>query len=319
MKKFVPFLFILPFMINFTSNQTLFEACLKMVKEDDTLQLKTQLASFYTAYLRENTSYHDAVKALRAKDEKSTFIYLDSLIKDDLFLDELPKDTQFLTLHDHRTWKKLIDTINYLKAHYNESLRQQLKSIQGTDQGIRLFYLASLEYYQKNDPIPLKIHQVMKQIDEENGQKIQAFLSKNGWIGQRVVGKEGNETLFLGIQHIDDLLVQEKYLLMLQKAVKAGNAEPWHLAFLTDRIAMNHGKKQTYGTQVILSDNPSESYVVPLQDPEKVDQWRKEIGLPPLREYLKEDGIIWDLKTYKNDLPRIESLYRQRKNKKQMD
>lgn len=36
---------------------------------------------------------------------------------------------------------------------------------------------------------------------------------------------------------------------MLQQAVQTGKANGWHLAFLTDRILMNQGKKQIYGTQ----------------------------------------------------------------------
>ena len=42
--------------------------------------------------------------------------------------------------------------------------------------------------------------------------------------------KEANETLFLGIQHIDDLVVQSKYLPTIKDAVKKEMLSPgiWH-------------------------------------------------------------------------------------------
>ncbi|MCD8178601.1 MAG: hypothetical protein LUE98_14730 [Tannerellaceae bacterium] len=103
---------------------------------------------------------------------------------------------------------------------------------------------------------------------------------------------------------------------MLQQAVQTGKADGWHLAFLTDRILMNQGKKQIYGTQKIISDNPAKSYIVPLEYPEKVDQLRKESGLPPLAEELEEEGMQWNLQEYLKNLPTIEKMYRERNQQK---
>jgi hypothetical protein len=49
-----------------------------------------------------------------------------------------------------------------------------------------------------------------------------------------------------------------------------------------------------------------------LENPEKVDELRKEIGLDPLNDDLQEDGLSWNLEDYKKDLPRIEKLYKER-------
>lgn len=152
----------------------------------------------------------------------------------------------------------------------------------------------------------------MKKIDLESVDIVAKIIDKYGWLGKDKIGKEANETLFLGIQHIDDLVVQSKYLPAIKDAVKKGNAEPWHLAFLTDRILMNQGKKQVYGTQKIITKNPETSYIIPLENPEKVDELRKEIGLDPLNDDLQEDGLSWNLEDYKKDLPRIEKLYKER-------
>ncbi|WJK00292.1 hypothetical protein [Elizabethkingia anophelis] len=49
-----------------------------------------------------------------------------------------------------------------------------------------------------------------------------------------------------------------------------------------------------------------------MENPEKVDELRKEIGLDPLNDDLQEDGLSWNLEDYKKDLPRIEKLYKER-------
>lgn len=151
----------------------------------------------------------------------------------------------------------------------------------------------------------------MKDVDAKNAVLIQQIINKYGWFGKDKIGSEANQTLFLTIQHVDDLTVQTKYLPILKQAVKDGNAEPWHFAFLTDRILMNQGKNQIYGTQVI-HYGMQKSYVVPLENPEKVDDLRKEVGLDSLDNYLKEQGLTWNLEDYKKTLPENERLYKER-------
>ncbi|MDY3352358.1 hypothetical protein PG357_10240 [Riemerella anatipestifer] len=175
-----------------------------------------------------------------------------------------------------------------------------------------LLYARKLE----DSTITKKINSKLKDIDKESAKIVSEIIDKFGWLGSDEIGSEANQTLFLGIQHIDDLVVQNKYLPVLKEAVKNGKAEPWHLAFLTDRILMNQGKKQIYGTQTIISRNPENSYVVPIQNPEKVNDLRKEIGLEPLNEYLNEQGLSWDIDEYYKNLPRIEKLYMERENNK---
>jgi hypothetical protein len=57
-------------------------------------------------------------------------------------------------------------------------------------------------------------------------------------------------------------------------------------AILYDRLQLNLGCKQRYGRQVA-KDSEGQPMVLPLEDASKVEQFRKEIGLPPLAEYLK--------------------------------
>lgn len=186
------------------------------------------------------------------------------------------------------------------------ALRQELLSMRNSDQGIRLLLLEARQRFGPDSPTAAALHAEMKRIDTENARRVRMLIDEHGWIGKEDLGEDANETLFLCIQHVDDLTIQEKYLPLLKQAVETGNAEGWHYAFLTDRIRMNRGEKQVYGTQTITRPN-GEVYVVPLEDPGKVDSLRRSIGLEPMAAYL---GKTWNPETYKRDLPAIEQQYK---------
>ena len=63
-------------------------------------------------------------------------------------------------------------------------------------------------------------------------------------------------------------------------AVSAGEADPSMLAMLRDRILVNEGRPQIYGTQIAgVADG--EPVPWPVADPEGMDERRAEVGLAP--------------------------------------
>jgi len=101
-------------------------------------------------------------------------------------------------------------------------------------------------------------------------------LDERGWLGLKVIGNQGNSTLFLVIQH-SDLETQLKYLPMMREAVKLGNTRASSLALLEDRVALRQGKRQIYGSQIGRDQETGEYYVSPLIEPEKVNERRHHI------------------------------------------
>jgi hypothetical protein len=153
-----------------------------------------------------------------------------------------------------------------------------------------------------------RILPIIRRKDSINVEKVTSIIDKFGWLGPEQIGDDGNETLFLVIQHAE-LSIQEKYLPVMQEAVKKGNASAHKLAFLEDRIAFRQGKKQLYGTQVFLNLKTKEVFVLPLEDPDNLDGRRVMMGFKPMAVHLKEIyGIEWDIKTYWKDLPYVDSL-----------
>jgi hypothetical protein len=140
--------------------------------------------------------------------------------------------------------------------------------------------------------------------------KVEQILDEKGWLGPDIVGVYGNATLFLVIQHADHQ-TRLKYIPLLRDAVKKGNAKPSDLALMEDRVLLEQGEKQIYGSQ--LQMNSANKYELePMIDPENVDKRRSEVGLEPLREYLKYYDLTWDVEKFKKRM----EIYDSEKNKK---
>ncbi|MDL2208984.1 hypothetical protein LJB97_05120 [Parabacteroides sp. OttesenSCG-928-O15] len=288
--------------------------CLKALENNDIQTLRKEYSNLYLQLVKEvEPNYIDAVKSVRNLNYEQAFSDLYNFISEGYMLDEIKNDDNFQALHALDEWKNFIGYIDSMKVNYNNELRKKLNKIQYEDQGIRLLLLNVQKSKGLSSPTTLLIREEMKQIDSINAIKVQQIIDEFGWLGESKIGSEANQTLFLTIQHVDDLIVQEKYLPFLEQAVKDGNAEAWQFAFLTDRILMNQGKYQIYGTQIIIGEKPEDSYIVPLQNPEKVDELRQEVGLESLNDYLQEEGMEWNIEKYKENLPRILELYKKRK------
>ena len=83
-----------------------------------------------------------------------------------------------------------------------------------------------------------------------------------------------------------DLDFQKECLRLLKQAVEKQEADYRNYAYLLDRVCMNEGNPQVYGTQGIQKENKFVPYL--LQDQECVDQRSLKVGLGSLEKY-KED------------------------------
>ncbi|MCD7970613.1 MAG: hypothetical protein LUF87_09700 [Alistipes sp.] len=273
--------------------------------DGDSARFEQWLCQLYPAFLKANLpEYGMAVQAASAGRFEEAFANLYSLADEDLFLDSITEDGNFTALHPLPQWQELLDYIREKTARYDNPVRLNLQRIQNRDQGIRILYM-----YIEDATLRKAVHDLMEEIDRQSAVEVCAILDRYGWLGSDRIGTEGNETLFLAIQHVADTTVQQRYFPMLEKAVADGDAEGWHLAFLTDRLLMNRGEKQVYGTQKIFSGESAVPYLVPLRDPHSVDRLRAELGMEPLAEDLAEDGIKWDLEDYLRNLPETERQY----------
>ena len=113
------------------------------------------------------------------------------------------------------------------------------------------------------------------------------------WPGRSLVGDDGEEAAWLVAQRaIDDVGLQRRALEYLEWAVDLDEANPVHLAYLHDRVRMNDGREQLYGSQFVLDDDDE---LVPwhLDDPVAVEERRRRLGLPPLAEHAADMTRRW--------------------------
>lgn len=106
-------------------------------------------------------------------------------------------------------------------------------------------------------------------MDLVHGIAIHRIIDQYGYPTSCMVGKKALEDFWLLVQHQDDDLDLQK------NCLEHCDFAPKEYALLFDRVSVNLGKKQYYGTQ----------YGAPIDDEEGVDLRRKEFGLEPISEY----------------------------------
>ena|SRR3990167_4682954 len=126
---------------------------------------------------------------------------------------------------------------------------------------------------------------LIEAVDKENLPRLKAIVDQFGWPGFQLVGEEGSDKMWLLVQHCDkDLEFQKVCLQLLKEAVAKEDATKRHLAYLTDRVLVNEGFAQLYGTQVQLIDG--QALARPIDNPEQLDKRRAEMRLEPFADYL---------------------------------
>jgi hypothetical protein len=229
-------------------------------------------------------------------------------------LGHLKSDSDLESIHKDKRWEPLLAIVKANKDKAEEGLNKPLvailDSIYQDDQSYRMQIDKIQEKHGRNSPEMKALWKTIGEKDSLNLIKVTRILDKHGWLGPGEIGRQGNNTLFLVIQH-SDLPVQEKYLPMMREAVKNKKAMPSALALLEDRVALRQGRKQIYGSQIMQDDNGS--YVQPLEDPDNVDKRRAEVGLQPLSEYVKHWNMTWDPEEYKKRLPEYEERMKKAK------
>lgn len=117
---------------------------------------------------------------------------------------------------------------------------------------------------------------------------LEKIVRQYGFPGFRQVGEKSANNFWLLVQHADAFpAFQRQVLQLMLPEVKRKNANPSNYAYLVDRIAVNTGKPEEYGTQVEYT-GPGLGQAVPrsLRDPAHVNQRRAAVGLEPLENYL---------------------------------
>jgi hypothetical protein len=125
-------------------------------------------------------------------------------------------------------------------------------------------------------------HPRMEAVHRRNAEHLSGILAAHGWPGRSRVGEEGAAAAWLILQHaIGDPELMRRGLPLLTAAAARGDASAVHAAMLEDRIRTLEGRPQRYATQFDW-DERGELGPLPIEDPARVEERRREVGLPPL-------------------------------------
>lgn len=256
----------------------------------------------YAKYLKyvsspDNTVIYNAACAASMSGEASRGLnYLVALAnRDSMWYLKDPLDPDLLNLTDLPEWDNFYKMISErrmnIEKNFDTSLRRRLTQIRRSDQDIRLRFLAAYNAQTPDTLLINRLLQEMKETDAANLAEIDSILNEFGWPGRDRVGDEC-VAIWLVLQHAD-VESQTKALPMLKSAAEKGDIDPSAIAMLEDRILVNSGKRQIYGTQYYYEDDDGakKRIIYPIEDVENVDNRRIAAGLQPLREAYTKDEI----------------------------
>ena len=132
-------------------------------------------------------------------------------------------------------------------------------------------------------------HPRMQAVHEANAQALRRLIALHGWPTEALAGTDGAEAAWLVAQHA---IAEPAFMRHCRTLVDAASAQSqvprWQFAYLDDRIRVSEGGRQRYGTQVDL--RPEGAFAHALEDPDRVDVWRQQVGLPSLALHLQTAG-----------------------------
>ena len=129
----------------------------------------------------------------------------------------------------------------------------------------------------------------------QNKIRVENMFKEYGYLGFDLVGEDGSNNFWLIVQHCDKFPeFQKEVLKAMDKEVKQHNADPNNYAYLYDRVQVNAGQKQKFGTQLDY-DVEKTGRAFPkygLEDSVHVDNIRADYHLGPLKDYLNQMTIM---------------------------
>jgi uncharacterized membrane protein YphA (DoxX/SURF4 family) len=206
---------------------------------------------------------------------------------------ELNAGTIKQKLHWNDALKLELKTIEPKPIVFDEQLKSQLDSIKELDQRYRsLMGLGPTDLKIKAEEMGLEEDEYsgdlwsrQRAIDQSNMDFMENIFNTKGYPGRTMVGEQTSTTGWYVLQHSDKI---PKYFPIIKKAGEEGELPYRFVAMMEDRLLMQEGKPQIYGTQGKSYDDARGSFIWPIENPESVNERRMEAGFTStIEEYGK--------------------------------
>ena len=205
-------------------------------------------------------------------------------------LSHILSDEDLMELRKSKLWDSIVYyvSINYKRKslNYNILLKRKLDTIYINDQICRNKLNEALIRNESNTPAFKLLQKTVDSIDKINLKTVTELLDEYGWISKDSIGDSASTALFLVIQH-SDTFYQSKYINLLKGKANMNQAKPMHYAMLYDRLQMNRGLPQKYGTQVSFNEVTKKYELWKVESLHNIDIERKKMGMGSLKSYLE--------------------------------
>lgn len=206
-------------------------------------------------------------------------------------------DPDLMNLRDDSRWK---DFENYTLSLIHQRTGSSIQDTVYAKVLWRLLCMDQYSFYETSlaarklgpaSPVVSALRRLQDIKNKNNLSELEALLSEKGWPKRSQVGPEASSAAFFILQH-SNAAAQEKYLPMFAACCRENEADWQQYALMFDRMRMNKNLPQRYGTHSRMDNRDTgRAILYPLEDEARVDEFRREIGLEPLQEYLEKANI----------------------------
>lgn len=174
----------------------------------------------------------------------------------------------------------------------HRDLQLQLHEAWATDQAARTAYLSRRGQERTTDAASWAFARAFARaqaVDEANTSWIRETVESHGWIDVHRFGERFSAHAWILVQHADDHPeFQADMLEKMGEHLESGGVRKRDYAYLWDRVAVNHDRKQRYGTQPTWECDANKMMALkPIEDPDAVEALRVEMGMGTTREQLE--------------------------------
>ncbi|WP_035854312.1 DUF6624 domain-containing protein [Cryptosporangium arvum] len=130
-----------------------------------------------------------------------------------------------------------------------------------------------------------------RRLTTEHADRLATLMARHGWPTPGLVGAEASRCAWKIAMHADRQLdVQRRALALLDEAVAAGEGTPREVAMLRDRVLVNEGHPQIYGTQIAAVQD-GRPVPWPVADPDRMEELRASVGLPSFADHIAANPL----------------------------
>lgn len=189
------------------------------------------------------------------------------------------------------SYKRLRDEQN--RADPPASIQEAINTAAKMDAAARFAIISLLPH--RNTPEGSKefliLQEELQRMDASHTELVRPIIEDGSWLLSEKFDLKTRTNAWLLVQHSPDLELMELSLTQIEPLALAGVFDGQDYGLLYDRVALERGRLQRYGSQLECINGTYQP--APLEDPENVNQRREQIGFPVVRleHYLESMNV----------------------------